>query len=291
MPDVSINHTAEDEIVDTEDFRAVEELQQSESRRETSLHESTRDDRIKTILTSIQDAGYATPFDFMLEFLEYTPQAELRRVRDGFHGEGMRSLFEAWTSNREFRSSDKLNTTALRITETHLKKEMHELHKSLSVLRPMSRLGIGQVCDFSLDQFRCELRRVAPTLFSLFETLALPVRRQTTTPDTDRPESDDGSVPPLESIASVTETRSSGPRSRRRLAVFMSMSILLYAQSQRCNLVQRVLGYFLHASRTPKRVVDSLHRLGVCTSYESVINAMKSVASGSAVEFQKVASE
>jgi hypothetical protein len=286
FPPTYVNGTAESAIIHVDDVRAMEELQ-----------ELTKHDRMISVVQHIKSSGYKTPFDFILELLQFTPREDLESLRGWLRGDGMPSFIDTCTNHSEFRTSDRFRSVVLRLAKAQFTKEMHDLNKCPSLRRPISSFNIDQVSDFSLDHFGCKLRTTAPTLLSLLESLALPAKRRTIVndsyPASDEDSDDDDEPAPLtESIANLPEKTSSPKMSRsRRLAVLTSMSALLYAQSQKCNLVPGLLGYFLYAFRTPKRVIEALHRLGICISYESVISGMKSVAADSSVELRKFAAD
>src|SRR5579859_4918924 len=73
----------------------------------------------------------------------------------------------------------------------------------------------------------------------------------------------------------------------RNLMVNTAVAILCYAKSARVNLFQGQIGYFLYASKTPKRVIEPLHQLGLSVTYESIILATRAMAKDSAEQLRK----
>jgi hypothetical protein len=86
---------------------------------------------------------------------------------------------------------------------------------------------------------------------------------------------------------SVAAPRSSSHQIQgRNLMVNTAVAILCYAKSSGVNLFQGHIGYFLYASKTPKRVIEPLHQLGLSVTYESIIRATKAMAEDSAEQLR-----
>lgn len=73
------------------------------------------------------------------------------------------------------------------------------------------------------------------------------------------------------------EDRTNRQRNRPLIAV-VALAILCYAQSERCNLVQRVNAQFAFANNVPKRFVELFHQLGLIVSYKSLRRGLQSNA-------------
>ena len=284
MPEMYVDATPERTITRIDDVRAVEDL------REWAKH-----DRITRIADQIKTAGYNTPFDFILDFLKFPPREDARSVREWLRGDGMASFVETCTKHPEFRTSDPLNNVVLRLARLEFTKEVQELARSPSLRRPLSEFSIDKIFDFSLDSLGCELHATAPKFMSILELVALPespgaIANADEDSESDCESDEEPSQPT--SIGTLPELPPSRRKSRsKRHAVPMALSILLYARSQKINLIPGLLRYFFHCFRTPKRVIESLHCLGVCISYKSVISCMKTVAEASAAELQKLAAD
>jgi hypothetical protein len=240
FPLIYVNRTAESTIIHVDDVCAIEELQKL-----------MKHDRIISVVQRIKSSEYKTPFNFILEFLQFTPRKVLESLRGWLCSDRMLSFINTYTNHSEFRISNRFHSVVLRLTKAQFTKEMHDLNKCPSLQRPISSFDIDQVCNFSLDYFRCELQTTAPTLLSLLGSLALLAKRRTIVNDSylasDEDSDDDEPTPLTESIVNLPEKTSSPKMSQsRRLAVLTSMSTLLYAQSQKCNLVPKLLGYFLY---------------------------------------------
>jgi hypothetical protein len=284
FPQKYANDTAQSTITHGDDSRAVGDLE-----------ETSKQERIVNLVDQIKAAGFETPFDFFLEFLQCTPPEGTEPLKNWLCGDGMPSFIETCTSHDAFRPSDAFNSLVIRLAKVNFTKEMRKLAKLPSLRQPLASLTFDLVSDFSPERFQNELDATAPTLLSLLESLVLLPARQSTAIRSDlNPESDsepeEETTSPIQSIGRLPEIAPSPQKSRsRRLAVQMSLSVLLYARSQKCNLIPGLLGYFLHSSRVPKRAIEALHRFGVSVSYESVISGMKSIAADSGVELRKLA--
>ena len=79
--------------------------------------------------------------------------------------------------------------------------------------------------------------------------------------------------------------------SRKKICVSVAIAILLYTRSQKVNLMQSHIGYFLFASKTSKRVIEVLHRLGISKGYESITDTLRVVAAEASENLQSWAAE
>jgi hypothetical protein len=59
------------------------------------------------------------------------------------------------------------------------------------------------------------------------------------------------------------------------LAVITAIAGIVFTRSRNCNASQMMLGYYLFATRTGKRVMGVLNHLGICTSYDTVRRALQ----------------
>ncbi|KAJ6489495.1 hypothetical protein C8R47DRAFT_938826, partial [Mycena vitilis] len=56
------------------------------------------------------------------------------------------------------------------------------------------------------------------------------------------------------------------------------ISIMMQSTNQQSNMLESVIGIFLHASNTPSKVVETLARMGVSISLDSIHNAVHSLS-------------
>ena len=257
-PGEYLHATPKSAITRPDDDRALDELKESTERKQ-----------FKDLVEHISDAGYGTPFDFALAFLNSPPQKYAKVVKKWLRGDGLSSFIETCTKHPDFCTSDGLNSIAVGIAKVELTNEIYKLAKSSSLRRPLSEFSIERVCNFSLEAFGHELQTTAPNLLSLLESLVLPQSNANAIQGMendilhvdldfeDEPDESDelSSQPtsigplPVEAIPSPRKTQS------RRLAAQIVMSILLYARSQKVNLIPGLLGYFLYCLQTPKSII------------------------------------
>jgi hypothetical protein len=268
------------------------------------LAEQSKRDRVESLVDEIKAAGFSSLFDFLLEFLQFTPKTEIIPLRKWLCGDrtlSLPSFVEACTKHEEFHGSNALDSLAIRLAEVQLTRETRKLMKLKSFRRPLSSFTIDQVSHFSLDHFQRDLNTAAPTLVSLLESLILlPARKPITLRSDSNPtphdpvsdwESDEETPLPLMSNGTLSETKTPSHRKLRlkRRALQIIMSVLLYGRSQKCNLIPGLLTYFLHSCRVPKRAIEALHQFGICVSYKSAIRGMKAIAKDSAVKLRGLA--
>lgn len=68
-------------------------------------------------------------------------------------------------------------------------------------------------------------------------------------------------------------------KDRMRVATTV-MGTITFSRSRRANILQTTLGFFAYSSRTPKRVIAVLNRLGITCSYETILEALWASAVG-----------
>jgi hypothetical protein len=59
------------------------------------------------------------------------------------------------------------------------------------------------------------------------------------------------------------------------LAAIMAIAEIAFTRSRNCNAAQMMIGYYLFATRTGKRVMGVLNHLGICLSYDTVRRALQ----------------
>ena len=95
------------------------------------------------------------------------------------------------------------------------------------------------------------------------------------------------------SISDISEMPRPSKRVKRPrlkgLPIIMVTSILMFARSQKANTLQRQLGYFFLSTKTPKRVIETLHRLGITLSYDAMLDTMREVAVRAEAELRLLA--
>ena len=89
--------------------------------------------------------------------------------------------------------------------------------------------------------------------------------------------------PPPTSTSANTKADLGGHSNKKILMMTMAVSILLYARNRRVNYVQAMVGYFLAATNTGKRTIDTLNGIGVAVSYESILKIQTGIADASMI--------
>jgi len=262
------------------------------------LHQNERVERVERVVNFIKITGYGTALEFFDDLLKFTPRNEKTAVKFWLQGENFTRFIEDCTVHRHFKASESFNNLIFQKSKHILRQEMRSLTQSESLRCPVTKIDISQVYSFSFEEHWTHLQSVAPKLTSLFISLSTPERQSRLPEDAKQQrtgeqhtDSEDDDVPPT-SIGRLPEKEPITKKTRsRQLAAQMSLSALLYAHSQRSNALACQIGYFLQSFRTPKRIIASLHRFGICISYESITAAMKSVAQSSEDRLQDWASE
>jgi len=267
----------------------IDITRRDDSRAVQDLEESSKKDRIVEAIDQIKALGFETPYHLILDILQCTPPGEIGALKKWLSGDGMPLFFKACTEHAMFRPSQALDNLVTRLSKVRYRKEMAALAKLDSLHCSLSALTFDQVSNFSVESLQNDLTTTAPTLMTLLGSLVLPAELPAAIGSDGISESDSEYDEEPNSTAGMIPSPTRKLRSRR-IAVQTSISILLYARSQQCNLVPALLGYFLHSSRVPKRAIEALHRFGICVTYESVLRGMKSVAAESIKALQDLAS-
>ncbi|EMD32165.1 hypothetical protein CERSUDRAFT_58912, partial [Gelatoporia subvermispora B] len=74
----------------------------------------------------------------------------------------------------------------------------------------------------------------------------------------------------------------------RVLKSVVCMSIMLNNTNQKCNMLQTMIGLFLHACNTPEAIVDLLSRCGLSISRSTINGAVKNLSAEAGTEIQKL---
>ncbi|KAJ6540519.1 hypothetical protein B0H19DRAFT_959500, partial [Mycena capillaripes] len=56
------------------------------------------------------------------------------------------------------------------------------------------------------------------------------------------------------------------------------ISMMMQSTNQQSNMLESVIGIFLHASNTPSKVIETLARMGISISLDSIHNAVHSLS-------------
>ncbi|KIM63643.1 hypothetical protein SCLCIDRAFT_86970, partial [Scleroderma citrinum Foug A] len=64
--------------------------------------------------------------------------------------------------------------------------------------------------------------------------------------------------------------------------------ILMQGTNQKANALQSVLGFFLQSSHTPQKVIETLSRIGISVSVETIATAVHSLSAESQSQIQEL---
>jgi hypothetical protein len=112
----------------------------------------------------------------------------------------------------------------------------------ISTLSQSAEQSAGTLSTFNFDTLYLQMQEQAPRLVSLLHLLG--------------------------NVASASSNKSALSRTRRNIV--MTLSQLSMLRSERHNYVQRIITFFLFASRAGKRTMNCLNHLGLSTSYATL---------------------
>ena len=158
-------------------------------------------------------------------------------------------------------------------------------------LDPRCRLPVGSVEPSGIRGFNFPAMakiysEIAPTLWNLVCTLAdvSPANSQSYINNEPRDRRPDPEDEASTAGSNAPQTAGSGRKSRPResrdkaLNATIIVGLLGFSKSRRCNRLQSNLGYYLFATRTGKRTIAVLNRLGLSVSYTYIISALRANA-------------
>ena len=161
---------------------------------------------------------------------------------------------------------------------------------------PATKLSTEQLMEFSLEELGKKIGLDAPALWSFLDGACGGGRtsdRETGEDDAEddaednvEDESEFGTeakrkVSParlleiVSSLACPTFVAHIANHEQRKITI---ASIILNTRNQKCNAFQVAIGVFLHSTHTPDRVINALHRAGICISSTSISRAIKSMS-------------
>ena len=182
------------------------------------------------------------------------------------------------TNDREFRQQ------LYKYTSWIASEEMDTLVKDKAL-----RLPIAKVNTETLDQFDIKIiaerqKQVAPLTTSLLRVAVGLDSVNNSIFDSD----DEEATVELGDQPSQEEELSSRNRSRGLVAT-ASLCMLCYARNQQSNILQMATGYLAYADNVPKRTAETLHRMGLLVTSETVRRALSANAKAIRAETQEKA--
>jgi hypothetical protein len=269
-------------------------------------YEDKRQTKLDDIRGYIQHCGFDTIFDvlnaelqeFKVHQLQHVSRRE-RELQKWLHGDGPSAILSLYVEHSKLELSTSVKNSVTQLFIRILSQEVSNILEEKSLQRHLQDYKLDT--DFSFDTmastFAASMPSLSTTLYTVFtsdsnenttaesasktpetmnDPLVLLVNAQTSTSKRlDLP------------IQSTTSESSQHQIRGRNFMVNTALAILCYAKSARINLFQGHIGYFLYASKTPKRVIEPLHQLGLSITYESIIMATKAMARDSLEQLQK----
>jgi hypothetical protein len=144
---------------------------------------------------------------------------------------------------------------------------------------PRCRMGAKGVCPNTVQDFRfTTLGKVylelAPTTWSLICGMCGVDEDEVTAffqEDTTADDLPDDIMEQLQGPSQEENTDSPKSRSRQNtLIAIITIGMLMFARSRRCNTLQIIMGYYFFATRTGKRPIGVLNHLGLSVSYDTI---------------------
>ncbi|KAJ7766969.1 hypothetical protein DFH07DRAFT_955088 [Mycena maculata] len=136
---------------------------------------------------------------------------------------------------------------------------------------PMEKLEV-----FEIEDMVRQMKDLAPELWDLIGLL-LSADKQTSNKDDLMDMDDDVDSPPKD-----PKTKAEKLAERREALLVIKkvviISMLMQSTNQQSNMLESVRGIFLHASNTPSKVIETLARMGISISVDSIHNAVDSLS-------------
>jgi len=171
---------------------------------------------------------------------------------------GLEALYREYRRLRKPRSEDivEVHRTICAPAIDIFKREWKALTTDTSSFKiPLNNFSPEYVAEFNFESIFKQMQKFAPCLIYLLQQLA--------------------EKPPSSIIKEDTEELRRRAEQRH---ITIALAILANHVSQRFNVIQGRVGYFLFASKTSKSVISALNKLGICPSYDGIIVSIKATA-------------
>jgi hypothetical protein len=275
-----MNSVSQKDITDPNDPREIEDLETAQEKEIEDQQTAQKKDNIQAILGFIEGHGYESVFDFCEEIIRNIDQSKY--VKKWMKRDGIAKLFSSCVSHQEFRCSPALLDPVCHLAEETYKQEVSMLVKGGAFMSPLQSLSLETIIKFSLDDLYATIQKELPRTTHMLEHITRSDRRRKNL-------SSDGTLVQPESILELPQRTAKyyeKDQIKRPLLTTVVACILAYTRSQKSNMLQGQIGYFLVASKTPKPVIEVLHRLGVSVTYETVLKKFKKIAEIAAVDLR-----
>jgi hypothetical protein len=139
-------------------------------------------------------------------------------------------------------------------------------------------MGAKGVCPDAVQDFRFTTlgkiyMELAPTTWSLVCGMCGVLKDEVTTffQDGAADDSPDDIMEQLQQPSQEENTNSPKSRSRQNtLIAIITIGMLMFVRSRRCNTLQIIMGYYFFATRTGKRPIGVLNHIGLSVSYDTI---------------------
>ncbi|KAJ7200531.1 hypothetical protein GGX14DRAFT_571939 [Mycena pura] len=138
-----------------------------------------------------------------------------------------------------------------------------------------TRAAMEKLETFQIEDMARDMKDLSPELWDLI-SLLLSADKQSCDED-DRMDTDFDGDDPADSQSKAEKLA----KRREALIVIKKVviiSILMQSTNQQSNMLESVIGIFLHASNTPSKVIETLARMGISISVDSIHNAVHSLS-------------
>lgn len=171
---------------------------------------------------------------------------------------GLEELYREYRRLRKPRSEDiaEVHRTICAPAIDIFKREWKALTTDTSSFKiPLNNFSPEYVAEFNFESIFKQMQKLAPCLIDLLQQLAKKPPSSMTKED-------------MEDLRRRAEQRH----------ITMTLVILANHVSQRFNVIQGRVGYFLFASKTSKSMISVLNKLGICPCYDGIIGSIKATA-------------
>ena len=280
----------------------------SDPREVQDLAQNEEEERRLAVHQYLKEQGYDSIFHLCAQILLSPTDHEVKDLNSWMGVDGPASFLAACVAHPKFKLSDRFAEEVCSVAVRVYKKEMAQLATSDEFKSVGSSYSLQDVVRMSFDKAWQETKDRSRHLAILLQSLVEYPRRGIDASDTSL-EHDEGRILPeglndegegdhedsegtegdsdgMEGPATVPQDVQRRHRRRQRWLTVVTAG-LVHCRSQKKNLLAANVGYFLFASKTPKRVIEIIHRLGLSISYESIVHTLRRLAKQAAFDLRK----
>ncbi|KAF7333245.1 hypothetical protein MSAN_02426600 [Mycena sanguinolenta] len=139
-----------------------------------------------------------------------------------------------------------------------------------------TRASMEKLELFEIETMARDMKAMAPQLWDLIGLLLCADKQATNVAD------DHMDVDPADDLPDDSNSMAEKLAERHEALLLIKkvviISMLMQSTNQQSNMLQSVIGIFLHASNTPSKVIETLARIGISISINSINNAVHSLS-------------